>query len=440
MRQAVLSMALFVILSGGRATVSFGDDKQTATWVGREVDALVALYKEFHAAPELSFVEGNTAAKLAGELKKVGCEVTTGVGKTGVVGVLKNGAGPTVMIRSDLDALPVVEATGLPYASKVMTKDRFGVDAPAMHACGHDIHITCLIGMARFLTANKDAWRGTVIFLGQPAEEIVSGAEAMLKDGLFTRFPKPDFALALHVDHELPAGKIGHRAGYALANTDAVDVVMKGRGGHGSAPNKAIDPIMQAAHFIVDLQTLVSRENSPLDPAVITVGSIHGGTKHNIIGDSCRMQLTVRSYKPEVRQRLLDGIVRKAKAAAASANAPEPTIEFSDTTPAMHNDERLVERMVPVFHRVLGKDNVEPAEPSMGGEDFSRYGLAGVPIFMFKLGSIAPQRVEAMSKAGKPLPTLHSALYYPDPDPTIRTGLIAMSAAVLELMPAKKSQ
>ena len=317
MRQAVLSMALFVILSGGRATVSFGDDKQTATWVGREVDALVALYKEFHAAPELSFVEGNTAAKLAGELKKVGCEVTTGVGKTGVVGVLKNGAGPTVMIRSDLDALPVVEATGLPYASKVMTKDRFGVDAPAMHACGHDIHITCLIGMARFLTANKDAWRGTVIFLGQPAEEIVSGAEAMLKDGLFTRFPKPDFALALHVDHELPAGKIGHRAGYALANTDAVDVVMKGRGGHGSAPNKAIDPIMQAAHFIVDLQTLVSRENSPLDPAVITVGSIHGGTKHNIIGDSCRMQLTVRSYKPEVRQRLLDGIVRKAKAAAA---------------------------------------------------------------------------------------------------------------------------
>jgi hippurate hydrolase len=416
------------------ATTGRADDR-AASWISQQTPELVSLYKEFHAAPELSFMEVKTAAKLAAELKAAGCEVTTGVGKTGVVGVIKNGAGPTVMLRCDLDALPVLEATGLPYASKVVTQDRFGGDAPAMHACGHDIHITCLIGMARYLSANKDAWRGTVICLGQPAEEIVSGAEAMLKDGLFTRFPKPDYALALHVDHELPAGKVGYRAGYALANTDAVDVVMKGRGGHGSAPNKAIDPIVQAANFIVDLQTLVSRENSPLDPAVITVGSIHGGTKHNIIGDSCRMQLTVRSYKPEVRQRLLDGIIRKAKAAAASANAPEPTIELSDTTPAMFNDERLVERLVPVFHRALGRENVEPAEPSMGGEDFSRYGLAGVPIFMFKLGSVSPQRLETMTKAGKPLPTLHSALYYPDPEPTIRTGLTAMSAAVRDLMP-----
>jgi hippurate hydrolase len=425
----VIAVVVTTIAASGRA-----QDK-SADWIAKQSPDLVALYREFHAAPELSFMEVQTAAKLAAELKAAGCEVTTGVGKTGIVGVLKNGAGPTVMLRSDLDALPVLEATGLPYASKVMTKDRFGTDAPAMHACGHDIHITCLIGMARYLSANKDAWRGTVIFLGQPAEEIVSGAVAMLNDGLFTRFPKPDFALALHVDHELPAGKIGHRAGFALANTDAVDVVMRGRGGHGSAPNRAIDPVVQAAHFIVDLQSLVSRENSPFDPAVITVGSIHGGTKHNIIGDSCRMQLTVRSYTPEVRKRLLDGIARKAKAAAASANAPEPTIELSDTTPAMFNDERLVERLVPVFHRALGKENVEPSEPSMGGEDFSRYGLAGVPIFMFKLGSVSPQRLEAMTKAGKPLPTLHSALYYPDPEPTIRTGLTAMSAAVRDLMP-----
>lgn len=433
MSRSKLTVAMIAVVVTVTSVPGRAEDK-SADWIAKQVPEMVALYKEFHAAPELSFMEVQTAAKLAAELKAVGCEVTTGVGKTGVVGVLKNGAGPTVMLRSDLDALPVLEATGLPYASKVMMKDRFGTDAPAMHACGHDIHITCLIGMARYLSANKNDWCGTVIFLGQPAEEIVSGAEAMLKDGLFTRFPKPDFALALHVDHELPTGKIGHRAGFALANTDAVDVVMRGRGGHGSAPNRAIDPVVQAAHFIVDLQTLVSRENSPFDPAVITVGSIHGGTKHNIIGDSCRMQLTVRSYTPEVRKRLLDGIVRKAKAAAASANAPEPTIEFSDTTPAMFNDERLVERLVPVFHRALGKENVEPSEPSMGGEDFSRYGLAGVPIFMFKLGSIAPQRLEAMSKAGKPLPTLHSALYYPDPELTIRTGLTAMSAAVRDLM------
>lgn len=433
MSRSKLAVAVIAVVVTTMAGPVRAQDK-SADWIAKQVPDLVALYKQFHAAPELSFMEVQTAAKLAAELKAAGCEVTTGVGKTGVVGVLKNGAGPTVMLRSDLDALPVLEATGLPYASKVMTKDRLGVDAPAMHACGHDIHITCLIGMARYLAANKDAWRGTVIFLGQPAEEIVSGAVAMLKDGLFTRFPKPDFALALHVDHELPAGKVGYRAGYALANTDGVDVVMKGRGGHGSAPNKTIDPIVQAAHFVVDLQTLVSRENSPFDPAVVTVGAIHGGTKNNIIGDSCRLQLTVRSYTPEVRRRLLDGIVRKAKAAAASANAPEPTIEFSNDTPAMFNDERLVERLVPVFHGALGKDNVEPAEPSMGGEDFSRYGLAGVPIFMFKLGSVSPQRLEAMSKAGKPLPTLHSALYYPDPEPTIRTGLTAMSAAVRDLM------
>ena len=306
-----------------------------------------------------------------------------------------------------------------------------------MHACGHDIHITCQIGVARYLATHKDAWRGTVMFVGQPAEEVGNGAQAMLKDGLFTRFPRPKYALALHVDAALPAGQVGFRAGYILANVDSVDIVMKGKGGHGAYPHTTIDPVVLAAHLIVDLQSLISREKSPFEPAVVTVGSIHGGTKHNIISDNCRLQLTVRSYSPEVRERLLEGIRRKAKAAALSAGAPEPTVDFSDATPATRNDEALVERVVPVFRRVLGDDKVIPSEPSMGGEDFSEYGLAGVPIFMFRLGSVSADRLAEMKKAGKTPPSLHSPFYYPDARETITTGVTAMSAAVVDLLPVK---
>jgi hippurate hydrolase len=306
-----------------------------------------------------------------------------------------------------------------------------------MHACGHDIHITCLVGTARWLTANKDQWRGTVVFIGQPAEEIGAGALAMLKDGLFTKFPRPDFALALHVDSHMPAGKVGYRAGYILANVDSVDISMLGKGGHGAYPHTTIDPIVQAAQLVVNLQTIVSRENSPFEPAVVTVGAIRGGTKHNVIPDSCHLQLTVRSYGEKTRKSLLDAIKRKAAAVAAGAGAPEPLIEFSDSTPATRNDERLVERLVPVFNRVLGPDNVVPVEQSMGGEDFSQYGLAGAPIFMFRLGSVSPLRFEEFAKAKKQLPSLHSPEYFPEPEATISTGVTAMCAAVLDLLPAK---
>ncbi len=405
-----------------------------ADWSKQHVDELLTVYKDFHSNPELSFREERTAAKLAAELKSLGIEVTTGVGQMGVVGLLKNGDGPVIMIRTDLDALPVVEATGLPFASKVIAKDPKGNDVGLMHACGHDVHITCQIGVARYLATHKESWRGTAMFVGQPAEEVGNGAQAMLKDGLFTRFPRPKYALALHVDASLPTGQVGYRAGYILANVDSVDIVMKGKGGHGAFPHTTIDPIVQAAHLIVDLQSLISRENSPFEPAVITVGSIHGGTKHNIISDSCRLQLTVRSYGPEIRERLLSGIKRKAKAAAISANAPEPIIEFSDATPATRNDEALVERVVPVFKRVLGDKNVIPSEPSMGGEDFSEYGLAGVPIFMFRLGSVNAERLAEMKKDGKTPPSLHSPFYYPDAKEAITTGVTAMAAALVDLM------
>ncbi|MGE5194170.1 MAG: amidohydrolase [Deltaproteobacteria bacterium] len=407
-------------------------------WVEKNLDDLQALYRHLHSNPELSFQEEKTAARLTDELKKLGIEVTSKVGRQGVVGILKNGPGPTVMIRTDLDALPVTEATELPYASKATGKDRDGNDVGVMHACGHDIHITCLVGTARFLAAHKEAWGGTVLFVGQPAEEIGEGALAMLKDGLFTKFPRPDYALALHVDSAMAGGKVGYRAGYILANVDSVDITMRGTGGHGAYPQKTIDPIVQAAQLVVDLQTIVSRENSPFEPAVVTVGAIRGGTKHNIIPDTCHLKLTVRSYTDQMRKRLLDAIRRKANAVAAGAGAPEPIIEFSDATPATRNDEQLVARLVPVFTRVLGEDNVVPVDQSMGGEDFSQYGLAGVPIFMFRLGSIAPQRIEEFSRAKKSLPSLHSAEYFPTPEPTIATGVTAMSAAVLDLLRAKK--
>ena len=422
-----------VVLLALQVSVAASADKP-ADWSMQNVDELLKVYQDIHSHPELSFREERTAAKLADEFKALGIAVTSGVGQTGVVGLLKNGDGPTIMIRTDLDALPVIEATGLPFASKVVAKDPKGNDVGVMHACGHDVHITCQIGVARYLAANKGLWHGTVMFVGQPAEEVGNGAQAMLNDGLFTRFPRPKYALALHVDAALATGKVGYRAGYILANVDSVDIVMKGRGGHGAYPHTTIDPIVQAAHLIVDLQSLISRENSPLDPAVITVGSIHGGTKHNIISDNCRLQLTVRSYDPEVRERLLEGIRRKAKAAAISAGAPEPTVELSDATPATRNDEALVERVVPVFRRILGDDNVVPSEPSMGGEDFSEYGLAGVPIFMFRLGSVNANRLAEMKKGGKSPPSLHSPFYHPDARESIITGVTAMSAALLDLL------
>lgn len=404
------------------------------SWTRGQLESLITVYRDFHAHPELSLHEKTTAERLAKLWREVGFEVTTGVGGHGVVAIMKNGSGPTVMLRTDLDALPVVEQTGLAYASQVKVPDASGVDVGVMHACGHDIHITTLVGVAQYLATHKSQWKGTAMLIGQPAEERVLGAQAMLDDGLFKRFPKPDYALAQHVDAALAAGHVGVRAGFSLANTDSVDITVKGKGGHGAYPHTTVDPIVQAAELIMALQTIVSREIKPTDPAVITVGSIHGGTKHNIIGDACHLQLTVRSYSDEVRSQLLKAIERKAKAVAAGARAPEPTIKVTEGTPALYNDDKLSARIDDVFRKSFGADKVSPAEQSMGGEDFSRFGKAGVPILMFRLGAVEAKRLDRYKELGQDPPSLHSALFYPDAEPTLETGIVAMTLAVLELM------
>jgi len=432
MRRCVAVIGSVVVLF---AAFARAEDPQA--WIDKQLPQAVELYRHFHQTPELSFEERNTSERFAKELRDIGCEVTTGVGGFGVVGILANGDGPRLMIRADLDALPVTEVTNLTYASKVKVKDSTGKETGVMHACGHDIHMTSLLTSARYLATHKDKWRGTIMFIGQPAEERGGGAQMMLKDGLFTKFPKPDFALALHVDSVLAAGKVGYRSGYALANVDSADITVKGRGGHGAYPHTTIDPIVQAAHLIVDLQSIVSREIKPTEPAVITVGSIHGGTKHNVIGDTCHLQLTVRSYSPRVRKQLQAAIRRKALAVANSFDAPEPVVEFSDGTPAMFNDESLVARVVPTLKRVLGDDRVEETDPSMGGEDFSEFGLAGVPIFMYWLGGVEEQRLAGYKRLGQVAPSLHSPVFYPDAEPTLRTGVITMCSAAIDLLPVK---
>ncbi len=371
------------------------------------------------------------------ELKELGFEVTEKVGGHGVVGLMKNGAGPTVMVRADMDALPIEERTGLPYASKTKARDRYGKDVNVMHACGHDMHMTCWLGTARVLAGMKDKWSGTLVFIAQPAEEIGTGARAMLADGLFERFPKPDYALALHCDHRTAHGKIAYTEGLALANVDSVDVIVRGKSGHGASPHLTVDPIVLSARIILDLQTLVSRETDPTDPAVVTVGSIHGGTKHNIIPGEVKMQLTVRTTKDDVRAHILDGIKRIVKTAAEGARAPEPTVtvDSSEFTPALYNDVELTRKTTSYLKDVIGADNVLERPPIMGGEDFSRYGKAGVPICLYFLGTMPPARVAESKRAGgQSLPSLHSDVYYPVVEPSIKTGVLTMSAATLNLV------
>src|SRR5438128_663503 len=372
-----------------------------------ELPSLLTIYKDFHTHPELSAHEERSSAIVAKELKAAGCEVTEHVGKYdkpgvtcfGVVGVMKNGAGPTVLVRSDLDALPVHEETGLPYASTVTTKNDEGKEVPVMHACGHDVHMSTLIGTARALGKLKDKWHGTIIFIGQPAEETVGGAKAMLKDGLYTRWPKPDYALALHDDSEFEAGKITVTEGYALANVDSVDVIVHGIGGHGAAPQKTKDPIVLSAEIINAWQTIASREKNPIDPAVITVGSIHGGTKHNIIPDEVKMQLTVRTYKKEVRDNVLAAIDRIAKGCATAAGLPpdkmpEVHVRQDEFTPATYNNPELTKRVSAALKNAIGADNVVPKDPTMGGEDFSEYSLPdhSIPACMFNVGAVDPTK------------------------------------------------
>jgi hippurate hydrolase len=414
----------------------------------REIAQLVNTYKALHAAPELSHHEEKSAAFLAAQLRALGFTVTERVGKYaqpewtsyGVVAVLKNGAGPTVLVRTELDALPVEEKTGLPYASTVKTKNDAGQDVSVMHACGHDIHMTSLLGTAKMLAALKDQWHGTLVMIGQPAEETVNGARAMLADGLYSRFPKPDFALALHDSADVEAGKITYWPGYAMASSTSVDLVIRGLGGHGARPEATKDPVVIAAQTVLALQTIVSREKSALDPAVITVGSIHGGTKRNIIPDEVTLQLTIRTYKEEVRQSILASIERIAKGMALAAGVPAdraPILKVieSENAPSTYNDPELSERIAAAIGRTIGKDNVIKTEPLMVSEDFGRLSLDHqIPAFMFWLGAVEPSRVEAARKSGKTLPSLHSSLFEPLPEPTLRTGIKAMTTAVLELM------
>lgn len=418
-------------------TLSAADELRDA--VTADYDYLSELYRHLHRNPELSFQEQESAKRMAAELGSLGFDVTTGVGGHGVVAVMKNGDGPTVLIRTDMDALPVAEQTGLPYASTVTAVEMTGNEVQVMHACGHDIHMTVWTGTARRLAALKDTWSGTLVMIGQPAEERGAGARAMIDDGLFSRFPRPDVNLALHVNSGLEAGRLGLAEGFAMANVDSVDITVFGVGGHGAYPHMTKDPIVLAAHIVTALQTLVSREVSPLDPAVVTVGSINGGEKHNIISDRVDMQLTVRSYKDEVRETLLSGIARIAKSEAVAFGFPEdkmPLIKVRDEyTPAAYNTLAVVRQLTTVWKKRFGDDRVVTLDPVMGGEDFGRYGREEprIPSTMFMLGAVDPAKVAAAKEAGEKLPSLHSSKFAPLPRPTIITGVEAMTAAVLDV-------
>jgi amidohydrolase len=437
-------LASLALLPAGRLRADPPPVKERAALIDKRIDAevqdLLTLYRHLHTHPELSLQEAETSARMAEEMKKLGFEVTTKVGGHGVVAVLRNGAGPTVLVRTDLDALPVTERTGVPYASTVRTRDRFGNDTGVMHACGHDVHMTCWVGTARALVGLKDRWSGTLVFIGQPAEEIGVGARAMLEDGLFKRFPKPDYCLALHCDARLPVGQVAYTEGLALANVDTVDVLVKGKGGHGAAPHTTVDPVVLAARIVLDLQTIVSREVNPTDPAVVTVGSIHGGTKHNIIPNDVKLQITVRTTKDSVRDHVLKAIDRICKAAAAGARAPEPEVKVNleEFTPSTRNDPKLTRRVMGLFKELLGEGNVKERPPVMGGEDFGRYGKDGVPICIYFLGTIPQERYDAAQRPGAAvLPSLHSDSFAPAPEPSIRNGVRTMTLAVMDLT-AKK--
>ena len=405
----------------------------------KEVEAVYpdayTLYLDLHQSPELSGHETQTAAKLATRLRNLGYEVTEYVGGQGVVAIIKNGPGPTVMLRTELDALPVEEKTGLPYASKIHTKDDSGQDVPVMHACGHDLHMSSLVGAAAIMAQSKGTWHGTLILIGQPAEETIAGAKKMIEDGLFTRFPKPDVALALHTSNEFPAGKVGVLAGYRYANADSVRITIYGKGGHGSSPHTTIDPVVIAAKTVMALQTITSREIKPGESAVVTVGYFLAGTKNNIIPDQAVLGLSVRTYKPDIRKQVLDAISRIARAEAIAGGAvKEPLIERYETTDAVYNDPALHQRLESVLAAALGKDNVMTAEPIMVSEDFSYFIEQGVPGFFYGLGGADPQRYYQAKAAGQAMVSNHSSLFAPDAQPALHTGITSEVALLRNLL------
>jgi len=431
-------MSLFLAVPFALAAAAAGSGPALAPLDSIYPD-LETLYRDLHAGPELSLQEEKTSAKLAERFRALGYEVTERVGGFGVVAVMKNGAGPTVLVRADMDALPVEEKTGLPYASTVKATDSEGNTVPVMHACGHDVHMTSLVGAATLLARARERWRGTLVLVGQPAEEAGNGALKMLSDSFLARFPKPDYCLALHDDATLRAGTLGWTSGWALANVDSVDVTVFGRGGHGSKPEGTVDPVVIAARTVVALQTIVARENSPFDPAVVTVGSIHGGTRRNVIPDHVTLQLTVRSYKPEVRQRLLAAIERIAKGEAVAAGAPrEPEVKVLDGTAATYNDPTLSKRVASALAGAFGAERVLEVPPIMAGEDFGEFGKAAdAPSFMFWVGGVPAAKLAEVQGDTSKLPSLHSALWAPDPEPTLKAGAAALTVGVLELLGRK---
>lgn len=432
-RTGKLGLSIILLLSV--AATAAGQSEEDFKQADAVYPEAHSLYVDIHEHPELSGHEVQTAAKLAEKLRGLGYDVTEHVGNTGIVAIMKNGAGPTVMLRTELDALPVEEKTGLPYASKVHEKNDSGVDVPVMHACGHDVHMAALIGTADVMAHSKNTWHGTLMLIGQPAEETIGGAEGMIKDGLFTRFPKPDVAVALHVSNMLPAGKVGVVPGVYDTNSDSVRITIYGKGGHGAEPQSTIDPIVIAARTILSLQTIVSREVKPGEMAIVTVGYVHAGTKNNIIPDHAEMGLTIRTFKASVRQHVLEAITRIADAEAQAAGAPKPPlIEHFEGTDAVYNDPALAEQLKPVLESALGKENVSVNPPITPSEDFSYFVEQGVPGFYFNLGGADPEKYAAAKASGTMLPSNHSPLFAPDVDPALHTGIVAEVAVLRNLL------
>lgn len=443
-RQWMAVCGMTAVVTAGITTRAIA--QEVPALVDKQLPGLLVTYKSIHAAPELSHHEEQTSALLAEELRKAGYTVTERVGKYpdgsqayGVVGILKNGAGPTLLVRTDLDALPVTEDTNLPYASKVRSKNPAGQDVGVMHACGHDVHITTMIGVARNMAALKSQWHGTLMLIGQPSEETIDGAKAMMADHLYERFGRPDLAIALH-DSNFAAGKVSVVSGPALASSTSIDVVMRGIGSHGAAPEAGKDPVVMAGEFIVELQTVVSRSTPPAEPAVVTVGHIIGGTKRNIIPDEVKMELTTRCYSEEERQRIIEGVKRTAKGVAIAAGVPESrmpivTVLDDESTPATYNDPALSARLQKIFVAKLGADNVIERQSIMGSEDFGIFSDDHkIPAVIFWLGAYDPAKVAESDRTGVALPSPHSPFFAPLPEPTLRTGVTAMTDAAVALL------
>lgn len=440
-RRVVLP-AVFLCFAAMR-TEAQGGRAQSTPWLAptaQEVEgiypALRSVYVDLHQHPELAFQETRTAATLADHVRALGFDVTTGVGRTGVVAVLRNGPGPTVMMRTEMDALPVEEKTGLPFASTVIGKTAAGATTPVMHACGHDLHMAAWAGTATLMAQNKSRWSGTLVMVGQPAEEGGGGASGMLKDGLFTRFPRPDFALSFHDDDTMPSGVVGYHPGLFRSISDGVTITVYGRGGHGAMPNNTVDPVVLASKIVLSLQTLVSRESNPVDPVVLTVGSIHGGTAGNVIPDEVRLQLSVRTYSKETRQRMLDAIRRVAKGEAIASNAPrEPKVDApANAAPPVYNDPTVTARLAAALTRQLGEQGVTPMPQKMTSEDFAEYGVAGVPSVLLHIGAVSPEKLAQAKQTGIPVPAPHSPEWAPDLEPTLKAAVRAEVAAILELL------